>query len=120
MEVSQSDAGTSRPQEVDQKLQMSTKPLHRFIKGEPKSLGVILKLLRNILENRQSYRFRTTMALTCIFFCLLFQIVILLLGCAEFLMGLLLLGDHDTSVIAYVPFWQGVLVSHVLLLNSGC
>lgn len=44
MEVSQSDATTSGTQEVDQKLQMSSKPVHRFIKGEPKSLGVMLKL----------------------------------------------------------------------------
>lgn len=55
MEVSQSDAGTSGSEEVHQKLQMSSKPLHRFIKGEPKSLGVILKLwtveaLRNMLK----------------------------------------------------------------------
>lgn len=45
MEASQSDAETSGPQQVEQKLQMSCKPLHRFIKGEPKSLGVILKIL---------------------------------------------------------------------------
>lgn len=44
MEVSQSDAATSGTQEVDQKLQMSSKPVHRFIKGEPKSLGVTLDL----------------------------------------------------------------------------
>lgn len=44
MEISQSDAGTSGSQEVDQKLHTFIKPLHRFIKGEPKSLGVILKL----------------------------------------------------------------------------
>lgn len=57
MEVSQPNAATSGSQEVDQKLQMSSKPLHRFLKGEPKSLGVILKLstvevLTNMWENR--------------------------------------------------------------------
>lgn len=58
MEVSQSDAGANGPHVVDQKLHMSSKPLHRFIKGEPKSLGVILKLevLTNILEKGQSHR----------------------------------------------------------------
>lgn len=75
MEVSQSDAGTSGSQ--DQKLQMSSKPLHRFIKGEPKSLGVILKLralevLRNMFENRQSYRLHAVSVLTFIFFLSLF------------------------------------------------
>lgn len=40
MEATQSDAGTSGTQEVDQKLLMSGKPLHRFVKREPKSLGV--------------------------------------------------------------------------------
>lgn len=77
MEVSQSDAGTSGSQEGDQKLQMSSKPLHRFIKGEPKSLGVILKLwtvevLRNMLENRQSHRLRAMSVLAFIFFLSLF------------------------------------------------
>lgn len=64
MEVSQSDAATSGTQEVDQKLQMSSKPVHRFIKGEPKSLGVMLdfwtwvEVLRKMLENRQSHRYK--------------------------------------------------------------
>lgn len=75
MEVSQSDATTSGTQEVDQKLQMSSKPVHRFVKGEPKSLGI----------------------------------VILLLGCAEFLMGFLLIGERLTSAVAHIPFWQGLL-----------
>lgn len=62
MDVSPSDAVTSGSQEVDQKLQMSSKPLHRFINGEPKCLGVSVKLwtvrvLRNMLENRQRYKY---------------------------------------------------------------
>lgn len=78
MEFSQSDAGTSGSQEVHQKLQMSGKPLHRFIKGEPKSLGVILKLwtvevLRNMLEHREGYRLGTRRVLTCVFFSVAFS-----------------------------------------------
>lgn len=44
MEPTQSDSATSGTLVVNQQLQKSTKPMHRFIRGEPKSLGVTVKL----------------------------------------------------------------------------
>ena len=38
------------------------------------------------------------------------QIVLVIVGCAELLMGFPLAGEEFTSLNIYVPFWQGVLV----------
>ncbi|MED6247842.1 hypothetical protein ATANTOWER_019047 [Ataeniobius toweri] len=57
---------------------MSSKPLHRFVQKQPRSLGI----------------------------------VILMFGCAEVLMGIVLASDSmNSSFKLYIPFWQGSLVS---------
>ncbi|XP_047209780.1 membrane-spanning 4-domains subfamily A member 4D-like [Girardinichthys multiradiatus] len=55
---------------------MSSKPLHRFVQKQPRSLGI----------------------------------VILMFGCAEVLMGIVLASDRmKSSFMLYIPFWQGSL-----------
>ncbi|MED6273539.1 hypothetical protein CHARACLAT_007453 [Characodon lateralis] len=55
---------------------MSSKPLHRFVQKQPRSLGI----------------------------------VILVFGCAEVLMGIVLASDSmKSSFNLYIPFWQGSL-----------
>lgn len=48
-----------------------------------------------------------------------FQIVFLILGCAEFLMGVQLASETaTTSYVIYAPLWQGLLVSDIQLLGG--
>lgn len=68
--------GKDGNQAADHRLLMSSKPLHRFVQKEPRSLGI----------------------------------VIVIFGCAEFLMGFLLVQETEiTSSGIYIPFWQGAL-----------
>lgn len=61
---------------ADNALLMSSKPLHRFVRREPRTLGI----------------------------------VVLIFGCAEFLMGFQLATESKlTSCQIYIPFWQGFL-----------
>ncbi|KAM9849457.1 uncharacterized protein ACBR49_006762 [Aulostomus maculatus] len=63
-------------QEANNMLLMNSKPLHRFVQKEPRSIGI----------------------------------AIVVLGCAELLMGFVLATETlTTSSEIYIPFWQGAL-----------
>ncbi|CAJ1058416.1 membrane-spanning 4-domains subfamily A member 4D-like [Xyrichtys novacula] len=63
-------------QDTDNRVLMTSKPLHRYVQKDPRALGI----------------------------------VIVILGCAELLMGFQLASEtiHNSNKI-YIPFWQGVL-----------
>ncbi|XP_041653371.1 membrane-spanning 4-domains subfamily A member 4D-like [Cheilinus undulatus] len=68
--------GKDENQGADSKVLFSGKPLHRFVRKEPRSLGI----------------------------------VIVIFGCAEFLMGFhLASAELINSCKIYIPFWQGIL-----------
>ncbi|CAL9706741.1 unnamed protein product [Knipowitschia caucasica] len=87
------DSGTVRARNTaavsgDSKRELlSTKPLHRFVQKEPRSLGI----------------------------------VILMFGCAEFLIGLLMSAHKDNSTFFYTPFWLGALfnICGILSIYTG-
>lgn len=46
------------------------------------------------------------------------QIVVLIFGCAEVLMGFQLAnGGSKSSVEIYIPYWQGALVQNIWVVN---
>ncbi|XP_007548329.1 membrane-spanning 4-domains subfamily A member 4D-like [Poecilia formosa] len=75
--VMERPTGENENQKIDESLLLSSKPLHRFVRKQPRSFGI----------------------------------VILMFGCAEVVMGFVMVGnDLGTSLrILYIPFWQGTL-----------
>lgn len=117
--VTMENCGTVRAadanQETTRRELMSTKPLHRFVQMEPRSLGVAII---NIQKDRYADTYLSIAELRFVWPATSAssfrpeQIVILILGCTELLMGFQQADGYRrrTSRFIYVPFWQGTLV----------
>lgn len=128
MEDTESTAGQERTTETNgdqgtySNVLMSNKPLHRFVQREPRSLGVTRHISQVV--NKQLY---TSTAIKCDAAVDTdihpssspSQIVILIFGCAELLMGFQLAGQtKESSNEICIPFWQGALVHNSSDMNA--
>lgn len=99
-------------QEANQQVLMSSKPLHRFLQKEPRSLGVtqVVNTYTHTHRERATANCYSTIG-TIHPSSPPSQIVIAVFGCAEILMGFHLASEilHNSCAI-YIPFWQGALV----------
>lgn len=122
-------------QEADHGVLMSSKPLHRFVQREPRSLGVTHQTIQGhsneIVDSLCFLKKYTEIDVYtnkgCVNVLLVspassspYQIVILICGCAELLMGFQLASESvQTSCEIYIPFWQGFLVHNIRLVSGS-
>lgn len=104
--------GESENQKLDETLLLSSKPLHRFVQKQPRNFGV-----NSTREETGKMYIHIQLYTLNIFLFWIFQIVILMFGCAEIVMGCAMAGTTmETSFKMYTPFWQGTLVC--MFLNA--
>lgn len=100
---------------------MSGKPLHRFVRNEPRSLGVThLTIQSHSNDSHMIYDVHKSSSKLSAVGVVIHpssspsQIVMLVFGCAELLMGFPLAKQGvRTSWAIYIPLWQGALVRNI-------